>query len=93
MVKRNRTTRAKAAAPPAPPQPPPSRDEIVRRRTAFELLMAECRSCQSTVDAHWQFCAHCGIRLSTECPGCGEPLPPLGAKSCPHCGLQIPRME
>ncbi|MSQ33254.1 MAG: zinc ribbon domain-containing protein [Dehalococcoidia bacterium] len=93
MVKRDRTTPAKAAASPAPPHSPPSRDTIVRRRAAFELLVAECKACRSTVDAHWQFCVDCGSRLSTECPGCGEPLPPLGAKFCGHCGLQIPRLE
>ena len=92
MAKRSRTTPPKATATPAPPQPSPARDAILRRRAAFELLMAECHACQSTVAAHWQFCSHCGIRLSTECPGCGEPLPPLGSKFCPHCGLQIPKL-
>jgi hypothetical protein len=30
------------------------------------------------------------VRLATQCPGCGNPLPPAGALSCPSCGLAIP---
>ncbi len=57
----------------------------------FHRFMRECLSCQQEVEAHWQFCAHCGARRSTECPRCGQPLPPSGAQSCPQCGLDIPR--
>lgn len=58
---------------------------------SFRRFMQECRNCQREVPPHWQYCAHCGARLATQCPGCGNPLPPSGARYCPHCGLEIPR--
>lgn len=58
---------------------------------AFHRLADECAECRQEVEPHWQFCAHCGIRLATSCPGCGTPLPPAGAVLCPHCGLHIPQ--
>jgi hypothetical protein len=57
----------------------------------FHRFMHECRECQKEIAPHWQFCAHCGTRLATQCPGCGTPLPPAGAPACPHCGLAIPQ--
>lgn len=63
----------------------------LRQYEAFQRFMHECRDCQQEVDPHWQFCAHCGIRLATPCPGCGTPLPPAGALACPSCGLNIPQ--
>lgn len=62
----------------------------LRQLEAWHNLLRECRDCQKEVDIHWQFCAHCGTRLATQCPGCGNPLPPAGARSCPSCGLAIP---
>lgn len=59
----------------------------------FHQLETECLECRQDIEPHWQFCAHCGVRLETSCPGCGTPLPPAGASSCPHCGLAIPRPE
>jgi predicted amidophosphoribosyltransferase len=38
-------------------------------------------------------CAHCGTRLATHCPGCGNPLPPAGAHACPRCGLALPQVR
>lgn len=64
---------------------------LVERIEEFRLFMRECRSCQEEVEPHWQFCASCGVRRSTECPGCSTPLPPSGAPSCPNCGLEIPQ--
>jgi predicted amidophosphoribosyltransferase len=55
--------------------------------------MQECRDCRREIEAHWQFCAHCGIRLATHCPGCGNPLPPLGAHACPRCGVALPQVQ
>jgi predicted amidophosphoribosyltransferase len=63
----------------------------LRQLEAWHNLLRECRDCQQEVDLHWQFCAHCGTRLATQCPGCGNPLPPAGARSCPSCGLAIPQ--
>jgi predicted amidophosphoribosyltransferase len=59
----------------------------------FHHFMYECKECQHEVEPHWQSCTHCGARLATQCPGCGNPLPPAGAQSCPHCGLKIPRED
>lgn len=59
----------------------------------FHRFMQECSDCQQEIEPHWQFCAHCGIRLATECPGCGNPLPPAGARACPSCGLAIPQTD
>lgn len=64
---------------------------LVERLERFRQFMRECTSCQLEVEPHWQFCAHCGVRRSTECPGCGKPLPPSGSSSCPLCGLEIPK--
>jgi len=64
---------------------------LVERIEQFHRFMRECHSCQLDVEPHWQFCAHCGVRRSTECPRCGTPLPPSGAQSCPQCGLEIPQ--
>lgn len=65
---------------------------LLQQRNAFHQLMKECYECQQEVDAHWQFCAHCGTRLATRCPGCGNPLPPAGVTACFHCGLKIPQI-
>ena len=65
----------------------------LRQLEAWHELLRECRECRQDVDLHWQFCAHCGTRLATQCPGCGNPLPPAGALSCPSCGLAIPQEQ
>lgn len=67
--------------------------DLINQRAAFHELMQECFDCQQEVDPHWQFCAYCGTRLATRCPGCGNPLPPAGALSCFHCGLKIPQLN
>ena len=64
-----------------------------KQREAFHRFMRECSECQQEVEPHWQACAHCGTRLDTSCPGCGNPLPPAGAQSCPSCGLAIPQID
>ena len=53
----------------------------------FRALRSECSRCASDLRPEWQFCAHCDARLATECPGCGVPLPPVGATHCGRCGL------
>jgi predicted amidophosphoribosyltransferase len=55
--------------------------------------MVECEGCQAENPQHWQYCSECGTRLATACPGCGAPLPPLGARYCPHCGMELPKGE
>jgi hypothetical protein len=66
---------------------------LLKRREELHQLMQECQECQREIAPHWQFCAHCGIRLATQCPGCGNPLPPAGARSCPACGLALPPVQ
>jgi hypothetical protein len=66
---------------------------LLKRRDELHLLAHECDICREEVEPHWQFCAHCGVRLATKCPGCGQPLPPAGATACPHCGLEIPQVQ
>ena len=66
---------------------------ILKRHEELQQLIQECRDCRSEIEAHWQFCAHCGIRLATQCPGCGNPLPPAGAHACPRCGLVLPQIQ
>jgi len=63
---------------------------ILKRHEELQLLIQECRDCRREIEAHWQFCAHCGTRLATHCPGCGNPLPPPGAHACPRCGVALP---
>jgi rRNA maturation endonuclease Nob1 len=72
---------------------PEQETEPLQQIEAFHHFMHDCRACQQEVEPHWQFCAHCGTRLATRCPGCGTPLPPVGARSCPHCGLEIPQVN
>ncbi len=71
---------------------PPRREErqIIDFVESFHAFIRECEACQKETAPHWQFCAHCGSRLATECPSCGSPLPPAGAHYCPHCGVAIP---
>lgn len=64
---------------------------LLHQHEAFHILMQECQECQKDIEPHWQFCAHCGIRLATSCPGCGKPLPPAGSYACTSCGLQLPQ--
>ncbi|MCX6050002.1 MAG: zinc ribbon domain-containing protein [Chloroflexi bacterium] len=73
---------------------PPNQAEItlLQRRTELHDLQQECNTCRQEIETDWQFCAHCGVRLATHCPGCGNPLPPAGAQSCPSCGLAIPQV-
>jgi rRNA maturation endonuclease Nob1 len=59
----------------------------------FHQFMHECQACQHEIAPHWQVCAHCGVRLATHCPGCGNPLPPAGAQACPRCGVAVPQGE
>jgi hypothetical protein len=66
---------------------------LVERVEQFERFMRECRECQKDVAPDWHFCAHCGVRRSTACPRCQEPLPPAGATSCAHCGFAIPQID
>jgi predicted amidophosphoribosyltransferase len=67
--------------------------ELLKQLETFHQFVDECNTCQKEVETHWQFCAHCGVRLATQCPGCGTPLPPAGALTCPHCGLAMPQTE
>ncbi len=66
---------------------------FVEKIESFHELVRQCRTCQEEVEPHWQFCASCGVRQATACPRCEKPLPPAGAQSCPHCGLEIPRID
>lgn len=81
--------------PAQPDQTEATHEEIslINQRQQFQDFMDECSACQEEVDPHWQYCAHCGTRLATTCPGCGNPLPPAGAYSCPSCGLKIPQVS
>ena len=63
---------------------------LLKLQNEFHQLLQECFDCRREIAPHWQFCAHCGIRLATHCPGCGNPLPPAGAAACPRCGLSLP---
>ena len=68
-------------------------DVAERLRKRFESLqrfVVVCSECQSEMSADWQFCTDCGTRLATECPSCHQPLPPFGARFCPHCGYMMP---
>ncbi len=72
------------------PRRPPAPADLPAELERINLFVQECRSCQAEAAPHWQFCSNCGSRLSTACPGCGSALPPLGARYCPHCGLDLP---
>jgi hypothetical protein len=72
-----------------------SREEsaLLKLQEEFHQFLQECRDCRHEIASHWQFCAHCGLRLATHCPGCGNPLPPLGAHACARCGLALPQVS
>ena len=77
---------------------PPSEERreestLLKLQEAFHQFMHECRDCRREIAGHWQCCAHCGIRFATHCPGCGNPLPPLGAHACPRCGVAFPPVQ
>ena len=64
---------------------------VLKLQEAFHQFIQECQECQGEIEPHWQVCAHCGVRLATHCPGCGNPLPPAGAHACPRCGVVLPQ--
>lgn len=69
----------------------PKQEELLTMVERFHQFLRQCQQCQAEAAPHWQYCATCGIRLATACPGCGSPLPPAGARFCPHCGVEIPK--
>jgi hypothetical protein len=71
----------------------PTEKELLRRLELVERFVVECQECQAENPQHWQYCSECGARLATGCPGCGCPLPPVGARYCPHCGMKLPEAE
>jgi predicted amidophosphoribosyltransferase len=79
---------------PAQTQPKDEHEMVLlQRRAELHDLHQECGVCREEIEPDWQFCAHCGVRLATHCPGCGNPLPPAGAQNCPSCGLAIPQVS
>ena len=76
-----------------PRRPWPSESELLRLRKLIETFTKRCQRCQLTMPMDWQYCAQCGLRLATQCPGCSKPLPPTGGLFCPYCGLEIPQHE
>jgi predicted amidophosphoribosyltransferase len=71
----------------------PTEEELLRKLEMVDKFMVECEACQAENPQHWQYCSECGARLATACPGCGCPLPPVGARYCPHCGMELPEAE
>jgi predicted amidophosphoribosyltransferase len=67
-------------------------ERIEHRFQAFHRFIVVCGACQSEMSADWHYCTDCGSRLATECPAGQQPLPPIGARFCPHCGFAIPRI-
>ena len=66
---------------------------LLKLQEEFHQFLQECHDCRREIASHWQFCAHCGTRLATHCPGCGNPLPPPGAHACPRCGVALPPVQ
>jgi hypothetical protein len=66
---------------------------LLKLQEAFHQFVHECHECQREIALHWQVCAHCGARLATHCPGCGPPLPPVGAQACPRGGVALPPVQ
>ncbi len=52
-------------------------------------FLRTCTQCKSTIEPDSAICGHCGVRLQTKCPYCGNPLPPAGAQICAHCGKPL----
>ncbi len=67
--------------------------QVLQRFESFRRFVVTCSECQAEMSADWHYCTSCGSRLATECPACQQPLPPYGARFCPHCGLLIPKIE
>ncbi len=67
-------------------------ERVLRRFESFRRFVVICGECQAEMSADWHYCTDCGARLATECPSCHQPLPPHGARFCPHCGLAIPKV-
>ncbi len=62
---------------------------LLKLHEEFHQLIQECHECQREIEPHWQVCAHCGVRLATHCPGCGNPLPPARYACLPSVWLGI----
>ncbi len=74
----------------------PHARRLAGAQTAHRVFTNWCKNVKHAkrkIETNWQFCAHCGVRLASECPGCGKPLPPAGAPSCLNCGLAIPTVS
>ena len=67
-------------------------NRVLHRFESFRRFVTVCAECQAEMSADWHYCTDCGSRLATECPACQQPLPPYGARFCPHCGMLIPRI-
>ena len=65
---------------------------VLKLQEEFHQFIHECQERQREIAPHWQVCAYCGVRLATHCPGCGNPLPLVGAQACPGCGLALPQV-
>ena len=66
---------------------------VLKLQEELHQFIHECQECQREIEPHWQVCTHCGVRLATHCPGCGNPLPPVGAQVCPRCGVTLPQVR
>jgi hypothetical protein len=62
-----------------------SREEaaLLKLQEEFRHFVHECRECRSELEAHWQFCAHCGIRLATHLPRLRQPVTPARGACLP----------
>jgi predicted amidophosphoribosyltransferase len=65
-------------------------ERLAKRFESLKRFVVVCSECQAEMSADWNFCTDCGARLATECPSCHQPLPPYGARFCPHCGYAMP---
>lgn len=47
-----------------------------------------CYACKRPIEAAFQHCPHCGVRLHLQCPSCGKEVSPE-FNVCPYCATTL----
>jgi type II secretory ATPase GspE/PulE/Tfp pilus assembly ATPase PilB-like protein len=62
-------------------------EEVLRVLGPQNTMSVECPGCRSLLIERYNFCPHCGFRITVRCSSCGNHIEP-GWNSCAHCGTK-----
>lgn len=62
-------------------------EEILRVLGPQNTMAVECPGCKSMLLERYNFCPHCGFRITVRCSSCGNHIE-SGWNSCAHCGTK-----